>query len=61
MSSKQENESNKFSRTASSNELNSWKRGFTPQAEIWNGRMAIAGLIIVLAILLILNISSYIS
>ena len=22
------------------NELNLWKRGFTPQAEIWNGRMA---------------------
>ncbi len=21
-------------------ELNLWKRGFTPQAEIWNGRMA---------------------
>ncbi|MFM2158916.1 MAG: hypothetical protein RLZZ124_1390 [Cyanobacteriota bacterium] len=21
-------------------ELNQWKRGFTPQAEIWNGRMA---------------------
>ena len=37
---------------ASSSEINSWKRGFTPQAEIWNGRMAIAGLIIVLTILL---------
>ena len=45
------NESNKFTRAASSSELNSWKRGFTPQAEIWNGRMAIAGLIILLAIL----------
>ena len=21
-------------------ELNAWKRGFTPQAEIWNGRLA---------------------
>ena len=41
---------------ASSNELNSWKRGFTPQAEIWNGRMAIAGLIIVLIILLASNL-----
>ena len=46
------NESNKSTRPASSSELNSWKRGFTPQAEIWNGRIAIAGLIIVLTILL---------
>ena len=52
MSLNQRNESNKSTRPASSSELNSWKRGFTPQAEIWNGRMAIAGLIIVLTILL---------
>tara|TARA_Y100001968_G_scaffold68607_1_gene59674 strand:- start:245 stop:424 length:180 start_codon:yes stop_codon:yes gene_type:complete len=39
-------------RPASSSELNSWKRGFTPQAEIWNGRIAIAGVIIILTILL---------
>ena len=25
-------------------ELNLWKRGFTPQAEIWNGRMATIGI-----------------
>ena len=25
-------------------ELNAWKRGFTPQAEIWNGRLAMIGL-----------------
>ena len=25
-------------------ELNSWRRGFTPQAEIWNGRLAVLGL-----------------
>tara|TARA_B100001029_G_scaffold154560_1_gene138855 strand:+ start:197 stop:373 length:177 start_codon:yes stop_codon:yes gene_type:complete len=55
MSLKQENESNKSTRPASSSELNSWKRGFTPQAEIWNGRMAIAGLIILLALLLVSN------
>ena len=24
-------------------ELNAWKRGFTPQAEIWNGRLAMIG------------------
>tara|TARA_Y100001968_G_scaffold239364_1_gene222793 strand:+ start:126 stop:308 length:183 start_codon:yes stop_codon:yes gene_type:complete len=56
MSLKQEKESNKSIRPASSSELNSWKRGFTPQAEIWNGRMAIAGLIITLAILLVSNL-----
>ena len=55
MSLKKGNKSNKSARAASSNELNSWKRGFTPQAEIWNGRMAIAGLIIVLIILLASN------
>ncbi len=56
MSLKKKNESNKSRRPASSSELNSWKRGFTPQAEIWNGRMAIAGLIIILAILLVSNL-----
>ena len=56
MSLKQRNETNKSIRPASSSELNSWKRGFTPQAEIWNGRMAIAGLIIVLTMLLASNL-----
>ena len=56
MSLNQENETHKATRPASSSEINSWKRGFTPQAEIWNGRMAIAGLIIFLAILLVSNI-----
>ncbi len=56
MSLNQGNESNKSTRRpASSSEINSWKRGFTPQAEIWNGRMAIAGLIILLVILLLSN------
>ena len=56
MSQENENEANKSTRPASSSELNSWKRGFTPQAEIWNGRMAIAGLIIVLTSLLLSNL-----
>ena len=56
MSLKKENKLNKSTRPASSSELNSWKRGFTPQAEIWNGRMAIAGLIIILFILLLSNL-----
>jgi len=50
------NEANKSTRPASSSELNSWKRGFTPQAEIWNGRIAIAGLIIVLISFLVSNL-----
>tara|TARA_Y100001968_G_scaffold132899_1_gene121243 strand:- start:231 stop:413 length:183 start_codon:yes stop_codon:yes gene_type:complete len=53
---KQENEANKNTKLVSPSELNSWKRGFTPQAEIWNGRMAIAGLLIALTILLISNL-----
>ena len=53
---KEKNEANKSTRLASSSELNSWKRGFTPQAEIWNGRMAIAGIIIALTILLVSNL-----
>jgi len=56
MPAKQENEANKSKRLASSSEINSWKRGFTPQAEIWNGRMAIAGLVIVLTTLLVSNL-----
>ena len=52
MSLKRKKEPDKPTRLASSSELNSWKRGFTPQAEIWNGRMAILGLIIILTILL---------
>ena len=56
MSLKQGNESNNSTRPASSSELNSWKRGFTPQAEIWNGRMAIAGLIVLVSVLLVSNL-----
>ena len=56
MSLKKRNELSKSTRPASSSEINSWKRGFTAQAEIWNGRIAIAGLIIILAILLVSNL-----
>ena len=56
MSLNKRDQANKSTRLASSSELNSWKRGFTPQAEIWNGRMAIAGLIALLTILLISNL-----
>ena len=40
-------------------ELNLWKRGFTPQAEIWNGRMATIGIgLILIFIALISKFSS---
>ena len=37
------------------NELNLWKRGFTPQAEIWNGRMATIGIGIILIIIALIS------
>ena len=36
-------------------ELNAWKRGITPQAEIWNGRLAMLGFSIGMATLLIVR------
>ncbi len=39
-------------------ELNSWRRGFTPQAEIWNGRLAMIGLSFGLAVLLLVRVFS---
>ena len=36
-------------------ELNLWKRGFTPQAEIWNGRMATVGIGIIFIILALIS------
>ena len=36
-----------------SEEINAWKRGFTPQAEIWNGRLAMLGLSVGLGVLLL--------
>ena len=42
----------------SGGELNSWRRGFTPQAEIWNGRLAMLGLSAGLAVLLLSRLVS---
>jgi hypothetical protein len=39
-------------------ELNAWRRGFTPQAEIWNGRLAMLGLSLGLASLLLIRLVS---
>ena len=41
-----------------SGELNAWRRGFTPQAEIWNGRLAMLGLSIALGILFVIRVST---
>ena len=45
-------ERNKF---VDKRELNLWKRGFTPQAEIWNGRMATIGIGIILIIIVLIG------
>ncbi|QEY33259.1 high light inducible protein [Synechococcus sp. RSCCF101] len=37
-------------------ELNAWRRGFTPQAEIWNGRMAMLGLTAGLLMVVLINV-----
>jgi hypothetical protein len=39
-------------------ELNSWRRGFTPQAEIWNGRLAMLGLSVGIGVLLVIRLFS---
>ncbi|MFM7675191.1 MAG: high light inducible protein [Synechococcus sp.] len=39
-------------------ELNAWRRGFTPQAEIWNGRLAMLGLSVGLTVLLISRLAA---
>ena len=36
-------------------ELKLWKRGFTPQAEIWNGRMATIGIGMILIIIALIG------
>lgn len=40
-------------------ELNAWRRGFTPQAEIWNGRLAMLGLSVGLSVLLLARLASH--
>ena len=41
----------------SQQELNAWRRGFTPQAEIWNGRLARLGLSVGLGVLLLVRLA----
>ena len=42
----------------SPSELYAWRRGFTPQAEIWNGRLAMLGLSVGLSVLLIARLAN---
>ena len=56
MDSQQNHQALEVGHPVSSGELNSWRRGFTPQAEIWNGRMAMIGLLIGLTLLIFINI-----
>ena len=51
MKKQSEIELNETKRLVDKQELNLWKRGFTPQAEIWNGRMATIGIGIILIII----------
>ncbi len=55
MDSETQKDIQKSAEPVSKQELNSWKRGFTPQAEIWNGRMATIGLILGIGALLLTN------
>ena len=49
------NETKETKNFVDKNELNLWKRGFTPQAEIWNGRMATIGIGIILIIIALIS------
>ena len=48
-------EPNQIKKVVDKQELNLWKRGFTPQAEIWNGRMATIGIGIILIIIALIS------
>lgn len=43
----------------SQQELNAWRRGFTPQAEIWNGRLAMVGLSVGLTVLIVARLAHH--
>tara|TARA_A100000164_G_scaffold349437_1_gene352374 strand:- start:227 stop:409 length:183 start_codon:yes stop_codon:yes gene_type:complete len=55
MKKKSKIELNETKKIVGKQELNSWKRGFTPQAEIWNGRMATIGIGIILIIITLIS------
>ena len=43
----------------SATELNAWRRGITPHAEIWTGRLAMVGLSVGLSVLLVARLASH--
>jgi len=55
MKKKSKIELNETKKIVDKEELNLWKRGFTPQAEIWNGRMATIGIGIILIIITLIS------
>ena len=55
MKKKSKIEFNESRKIVDKEELNLWKRGFTPQAEIWNGRMATIGIGIILIIIALIT------
>ena len=55
MKKKSKIELNETKKVVDKQELNLWKRGFTPQAEIWNGRMAAIGVGIILIIIVLIS------
>jgi len=56
MDSHQNHQAIEVDHSVSTAEINSWRRGFTPQAEIWNGRMAMFGLFVGLSLLILMNL-----
>ena len=55
MKKKSKIELNETKKVVDKKELNLWKRGLTPQAEIWNGRMATIGIGIILIIIALIS------
>ena len=55
MTSQSRIESGQIDEVVEGGELNLWRRGFTPQAEIWNGRMAMFALAVGLVGLIVVN------
>ena len=55
MKKKSKIELNETKKVVDKQELNLWKRGFTPQAEIWNGRMATIGIGIIFIIVALIS------
>ena len=55
MKKKSKIELNETKQIVDKQELNLWKRGFTPQAEIWNGRMATIGIGIIFIIIALIS------